>query len=155
MPFIKVLGYLEKYYHIKHIRISGYNSRANGLVEQVHFDMHQALFKACNSEESKWLAAAYSVFWAERVMIRQHMGCLPYFATTGTHPLLLFDIMEANYLVPPPESVLMMTKLIGQRALALQKRREQLGELHDKVHSARLKAAIRFKQENSITMTSS
>ena len=70
VPFIKVLGYLEKYYHIKHIRISGYNSRANGLVEQAHFDMHQALFKACNGKEIKWSAAAYSMFWAERVMIR-------------------------------------------------------------------------------------
>ena len=31
--FLKVLTYLEKHYHIKHIRISGYNSRANGIVE--------------------------------------------------------------------------------------------------------------------------
>ena len=28
-PFIKALAYLAKHYHIKHIRISGYNSRAN------------------------------------------------------------------------------------------------------------------------------
>ena len=28
--FLKVLSHLEKHYHIKHIRISGYNSRANG-----------------------------------------------------------------------------------------------------------------------------
>ena len=32
-PFVKALGYLSKHYHIKHIRISGYNSRANGIVE--------------------------------------------------------------------------------------------------------------------------
>ena len=31
-PFVKALSYLSKHYHIKHIRISGYNSRANGLV---------------------------------------------------------------------------------------------------------------------------
>ena len=31
--FIKVLAYLEKYYHIKHIRISRYNSCANELIE--------------------------------------------------------------------------------------------------------------------------
>ena len=31
--FLKALAYLKKYYHIKHIRISGYNSRANSLVE--------------------------------------------------------------------------------------------------------------------------
>ena len=31
-PFVKALTYLAKQYHITHIRISGYNSRANGLV---------------------------------------------------------------------------------------------------------------------------
>ena len=31
--FVKAVEYLAKKYHIHHIRISGYNSRANGLVE--------------------------------------------------------------------------------------------------------------------------
>ena len=38
-PFVKALTYLAKHYHITHIRISGYNSRANGLVERSHFDV--------------------------------------------------------------------------------------------------------------------
>ena len=113
-PFIKALGYLKKYYHIRHIRISGYNSRANGLVEHLHFDIHQALYKACNRDKNKWSSAMYSMFWAEQVTICQQMGCSPYFSTTGMHPLLPFNIAEANYLLPPPESVLMMTDLITQ-----------------------------------------
>ena len=32
-PFVAALRYLEKKYHVKHIRISGYNSRANGIVK--------------------------------------------------------------------------------------------------------------------------
>ena len=64
-PFVKALGYLEKHYHIKHIRISGYNSRANGLVERAHFDVRQSLVKACDGEPNKWSTTAYSVFWAE------------------------------------------------------------------------------------------
>ena len=80
------------------------------------------------------------------------MGCSPYFATTGTHPLLPFDISEANYLAPPPESVLTTTELITQRAIALQKQRDQLGELHNKVHIAQLKVAVRFEQEHAQTM---
>ena len=51
-PFVKALTYLAKHYHITPIRISGYNSRANGLVERSHFDVRQALFKACNGEEN-------------------------------------------------------------------------------------------------------
>ena len=35
-PLIKALDYLGEKYHIHHIHISGYNSRANGLVERTH-----------------------------------------------------------------------------------------------------------------------
>lgn len=80
------------------------------------------------------------------------MGCSPYFATTGTHPLLPFDIAEANYLLPPPQSPLSTTELIVWRAIALQKRREHLAELHNKVHLARLKAAVGFEKEHSHTI---
>jgi transposase InsO family protein len=38
-PFVKALSYLAKHYKINHIRISGYNSRANGIVERFHFDV--------------------------------------------------------------------------------------------------------------------
>jgi hypothetical protein len=37
--FITALSHLEKKYHIKHIRISSYNSRTNGIVECSHFDV--------------------------------------------------------------------------------------------------------------------
>ena len=54
------------------------------------------------------------------------MGYSPYFAVTGTHPLLPFDIIEANYLAPPPDSILSTTNLIARCAIALQKRQEDL-----------------------------
>ena len=151
-PFVKAMGVLEKQYHIKHIRISGYNSRANGIVERSHFDVRQALFKACDGDQSKWSSAAYSVFWAERVTIRRRMGCSPYFAVTGTHPLLPFDIAEANYLLPPPDKVLSTTDLIANRAIALQKRQPQLAQLHEKVFAARRKAAFIFERDHAHTI---
>ena len=150
--FIKAMDYLAKKYHIKHIRISGYNSRANGIVERSHFDVRQAIVKACDGDPSKWSSSAYSVFWAERVTIRRRMGCSPYFAATGTHPLLPFDIAEANYLLPPPDAVLSTTDLIVRRAIALQKRRSQMAELHDKVYAARVKAAYIFEREHASTI---
>ena len=85
-------------------------------------------------------------------MIQWHMGCSPYFATTGTHPLLPFDIAEENYLLLPPDSPLSTTNLIVQRAIALQKWREHLTELHRKVHTARLKAAIQFEKDHAHTI---
>jgi hypothetical protein len=81
-------------------------------VERPHFDVRQALFKAVDGEENKWSQAAYSVFWSERVTVRKHMGCSPYYVATGTHPLIPLDILEATYLQPAPESVMSTTDLI-------------------------------------------
>ena len=105
-PFIAAMEYLAKRYHIQHIRISGYNSRANGLVERPHYDVRQSLFKAADGEQSKWWKYTSEVFWAERITIRQKMGCSPYFVVTGTEPLMPFDIVEATYLLDPPDKVL-------------------------------------------------
>jgi len=151
-PFIKALDYLAKKYNIHHIRISGYNSRANGLVERTHFDVRQALFKLVDGDQSKWSQGAYSVFWADRVTIRRRMGCSPYFAATGTHPILPLDIAEATYLLPPPTSTLSTTDLIAIRAIALQKRHGHLSALHSRVMAARLNAAVRFEREHAATI---
>ena len=151
--FVKALGYLGKRYHIRHIRISGYNSRANGIVERAHFDVRQALFKACDGDQSKWHSVVTSVMWADRVTVRRRMGCSPFFAVTGAQPLLPLDITEATYLLPPPDAPLSTTDLISNRAIALQKRRSHLANLASDVYVARVKAAIRFEQEHAATIT--
>ena len=128
--FIKALDYLKKKYHIVHIRISGYNSRANGIVERSHFDVRQALFKAVDGVRSQWSKAVFTIFWADRITICRHMGCSPYFTATGTHPILPLDITEATYLLPLPTSTLSTTDLIISRAITLQKRKSHLSALH-------------------------
>jgi hypothetical protein len=110
--FVVALSYLERKYHIKHIRISGYNLQANGIVERSHFDVQQAMFKAVDGNQNKWSQVAYSVFWSKRIMIRKRMGCSPFYAATGVNPILPFDIIEANYLLPPPDSLLLTTDLV-------------------------------------------
>jgi hypothetical protein len=151
-PFVAALGYLERKYHIKHIRISGYNSRANGIVERSHFDVRQAMFKAADGDQSKWSQVAYSVFWSERITTRKRMGCSPFYAATGVHPILPFDIVEANYLLPPPDSLLASTDLIARRAIALQKRPDDLSQLRARVHRHRNLAALKFEKEHSATV---
>jgi hypothetical protein len=49
--FLAALYWLEKHYHIKHIRISGYNFHANRLVKCSHYEVQEAVFKACNGEK--------------------------------------------------------------------------------------------------------
>jgi hypothetical protein len=150
--FLKVMEYLSKRYHLNHIHISGYNSRANGTVERSHFDVCQSLFKVVDGDQKRWSLGVYSVFWAERVTPHKHMGCSPYFAVTGAHPILPFDIAEATYLQPPPTSVMSTTDLISRHAIALQKRSADVNQLYSKVYQARLKAARRFEQDHLRTL---
>ena len=42
-PYIAGADWLCKTYHINHIRISSYNSQANGVVESKHFDVREAI----------------------------------------------------------------------------------------------------------------
>jgi hypothetical protein len=149
---IKSLNYLSKRYRVNHIRISGYNSRANGLVERPHYDVRQSLFKSADGDQLRWANVSYSVFWAERITIRRRMGCSPYFATTGAHPLLPLDIVEATYLQPPPHSVLSTTDLITRRAIALQKRTDDVNRLYSQVYDARRKAAQHFEKKHAKTI---
>jgi hypothetical protein len=80
------------------------------------------------------------------------MGCSPYFAVTGAHPILPFDIAEATYLQLPPTSVMSTTDLISCRAIALQKCSADINALYLRVYQARLKAAQRFEQEHLCTL---
>jgi hypothetical protein len=91
---------------------------------------------SCQGDQKQWSLGVYSVFWAERVTPHKCMGCSPYFAVAGAHPILPFDIAEATYLQPPPTSVMSLTDLISHQAIALQKRSADVNALYSKVYQA-------------------
>jgi hypothetical protein len=151
-PFVAALSYLECKYHIKHIRISDYNLRANSIVEQLHFDIRQAMFKAADGDQNKWSQVAYSVFWSECITIKKHMGCSPFYTATGVHPILPFDIVKTNYLLPPPDSLLSTTDLVAQRAITLQKCADNLSQLCNRVHGHHNCTVIKFEKDHAATI---
>jgi len=53
-PYIAVLNALKTKCGIMHIRISGYNSQANGPVERKHWDFRQVMFKVVDGDTSCW-----------------------------------------------------------------------------------------------------
>ena len=53
-PYVAALKELADKYHIRHIRISPYNSQANGLVERRHRDVREVIMKMVRGQESKW-----------------------------------------------------------------------------------------------------
>lgn len=151
-PWVKALGILEKKHGIKHIRVSGYNSRANGLVEHGHFDIRDAAAKLAEENPFTWTQHIHHVFWADRTMTRKRLGCSPYFAVTGTHPLMPLDLMEATWMLPPPTGPLITSDLLIARARALEKREEDLERLRSKVYSARRKRMEEFEAKHAATI---
>ena len=111
--------------------------------------IQQALFKVALGDQLHRSQSAHSVFWADHIMTWCCMGCSPYFTTTGTHPILLIDIVETSYLIPPPDAPLSSTELIANRALTLQKWHNQVAKLHSKVYTACVQATICFKQDHT------
>lgn len=150
--FVQAAEYLSERYKINHIRISPYNSRANGPVERRHFDVREALVKAAEGQENRWTAVAPSVFWAERVSIQKSTGYSPYYIAHGLEPLLPFDLAEATYLAPPLTKPLPTTDLIAIRAIQLQKRPQDLAKVKELVLKARFNSIRHFNEKfaNSI-----
>ena len=142
-PFVKALDILGKRYRIFNIRISAYNSRANGIVERSHRPVREATMKAVEGVESKWPSVFHSVIWAERVTIQRSTGYSPYRIAHGTEPLFPFDLAEATYLAPPLDSM-DTVDLLAVRARQLQKREEDLRMVEERVLKARYASVRQF-----------
>jgi hypothetical protein len=145
-PWIAAIDILGKQYGIRHIRISGYNSQANGIIESKHFDVREAIMKTCQGNESRWRQVLPQVFWAERVTIRKATGYSPYYMVHGVHPLLPFDITEATYLAPKQDFGISTEELISIRARQLAKRPEDIERMRETVTAYRQKNLEQFQK---------
>ncbi|KZO93437.1 hypothetical protein CALVIDRAFT_473762, partial [Calocera viscosa TUFC12733] len=136
------------------IRISGYNSRANGLVEQAHRSVRESIsiVKASSKDIARWPEVVPAVFWAERISIHSSTGLSPYYMAHGVHPTLPMDLVEANFLVPPPETLLSHAEMIAYRARQLEKREDDLLQIADRIVKARQVSAERFRKMFSNTI---
>ncbi|KZV80953.1 hypothetical protein EXIGLDRAFT_563039, partial [Exidia glandulosa HHB12029] len=139
-------------YGIYHIRISGYNSQANGIVERKHFDVRESILKMVHNEPNKWPTVVHSVFWAERVTIKRSTGMSPYYMAHGIEPVLPFDIAEATYLSHALEPYMTTEQLIEVRARQLQKRPEDLEAMAERMKAARLNSVREFEKRFTNTI---
>lgn len=152
-PYVAAADILAERYGIHHIRISGYNSRANGLIESKHFDVREAIMKTCQGVESKWREVLPQVFWAERVTIRKSTGYSPYYMAHGVHPLLPFDILEATYLSPTQDFGITTEELVAIRAQQLSKRPEDIAKMQETVTKSRMANLERFEKRFTSRIT--
>lgn len=150
-PFIAAIEYLKKW-GIKGIRISAYNKQAQGRIERPHGDIRQSLYKATGGAVNKWFYFLHHVLWADRITVRRGMGCSPFFATTGAHPILPLDIIEATWLVKIPGRALTTDEMIGYRARALAKHVDHIEDMRRRVSNEKQKRLLQYEKDHKATI---
>jgi hypothetical protein len=145
-------AWLEQKYGIKGIKISSYNSKANGKIERPHWDVRQMLYKATGGNPSKWFWFFHHVMWSDRMSIRKGYGCSPFFMVTGAHPILPLDIQEATWLVELPGRPLTTAELIGYRAKALAKHRQHVIDMRERIDRGKREWLARYEKDNRATI---
>ena len=58
-------------YNLPHIPISPYNSQANGVVEQGHFAIREAIVKACQGKIQDWPSKLKAALFADNITVRR------------------------------------------------------------------------------------
>lgn len=76
---------------VQHIRISPYNSQADGVVERGHRTFRENLIRSCGDDPLSWPTMFHHALWAERATIRVSTGYSPFYLAHGYHLLLPTD----------------------------------------------------------------
>ena len=146
--FVAAVQWIAQKWGIKHIRISPYNSQANGSIERPHWDIRQMLYKATGAKNvSKWFWFLDAVLWADRITIRRRTGCSPFFMITGAHPILPLDAEEATWLIETPNGIVSENELIGMRARALAKHRIHVNQMRKRIDADKLKRLKAYEKD--------
>ena len=86
-------------FNVHHIKISPYNSQANGVVERGHYTLREAIVKMCNGRMQDWPNVLVAAVYADRITTRRATGFSPFYLLHGTHPMLPCDLAEATFMV--------------------------------------------------------
>ena len=143
--YIAALNWLAERYGIRHIWISAYNSRANGIVKRQHRTIHDAIVKTCEGNISKWLSVAPYTFWANRATTCKSTGHSLFYMAHGVKPVLPFDITLATFLVPNLANPLSTAELIAMQICQLQRRKDDLAAIHSNVLKSRFESVQQFE----------
>ena len=136
---------LEKY-DIPQVRISPYNSRANGVVERGHRNIREALVKMCKGQMKDWPSLVPHAFFADRITVRRQTGYSPYYLLYGTDPLLPFDLAEASFMIDAYQENMSTEDLLIARIRQLQKKPEDVEKAAETLKLNRLKSKEIFER---------
>ena len=132
--------------NIPQVKISAYNSKANGVVERGHFTVREAILKSCEHRTANWQEFVPHAFFADKVTVRRATGFSPFRLLFGTDPVLPFDLTEASFLVDGFYSGMSSADLLANRIRQLQKKPEDLEKAAATLKKNRLRSKEQFEK---------
>jgi hypothetical protein len=142
---------LLRRYGIPQIKISPYNSQANGQVERGHFPVREALMKACD-QPTKWPQYLEHVLFADRITVRRSTQCSPFRLIYGVDPILPFDLSEQTLMTLGFTTNMTTADLLALRIKQLAKRQEDIEEVAEILAKSRLQTKQRYEEEYKTTI---
>ena len=138
---------LAKEFNVKHIKISPYNSQANGIVERAHFNIREILVKACDGDISKWPRYLQAAVFADRITTRRATGYSPFYLLHGVHPMLPCDLTEATFLSPHFSKKMNTEDLLAARVKQLAKMPQDLARARKILKQSRFQSSQAFEKK--------
>ncbi|KAJ6532997.1 hypothetical protein B0H19DRAFT_965454 [Mycena capillaripes] len=131
---------------VPHVKISPYNSRANGVVERGHFILRESIIKACGGNINLWPLKLAAAVFTDRVTFRRATGQTPFYTLHGFHPILPFDLTESTYLVEGWKSNMSPSDLLALRIRQIEKRPEDMHQAAARLHASRIHSKEEFER---------
>ena len=138
---------LLKRMDIPQIKISPYNSQANGVVERGHFNIREALVKSCKKKITEWPDKVPQTLFAENITTSRVTGFSPFYLLHGVHPVLPFDLTEATFMVEGFHANMDPVDFLTLRIRQLERRPEDLEHAAQTLRQARFKSKDQFERK--------
>jgi transposase InsO family protein len=146
-PEVKgAFSHLLKRLRIPQVRISPYNSKANGVVERGHFTIREAIVKACQGNIDLWPTKVAMAFFADRISTSTVTGFSAYFLLHGVQPVLPFDLTEASFMVNGFTSGMSSSDLLALRIQQLERHPSDIFQAALTLKKARFKSKAQFER---------
>ena len=145
--FSREFAELLKRYGLHHIKITPYNSQANGVVERGHYNIREALVKMSEDNISQWPLMVSAATYADRITTRRSTGFSPYYLLHGTHPLMPGDLADATFLVTDFKTGMTSAELIEARMRQLLRMPEDLERAQRILKQSRFRSKAAYEQK--------
>ncbi len=152
MEFKGAVDELTWKYKVPVIRISPYNSQANGKIERTQQAYLEVIWKVLQGEMNQWPLWLGYALWADRIMVKKNTGYSPYYLLYGQHLLLPFDVADSTFHVLDWPKVTNTIELLALHMQQLDQHNDLLLEAQEKSCLMRAKAVDAYNQQHADQM---